>query len=150
MTMTIGAVLLAAAVVVFLIHPLVAGLQAPLDKSDDEVSEAEATRRVKLLALRDVEYDFQSGKLDETDYRSLKRELSAEALTALEESEREALGVGRDSLEAEIAAVREGLASGATCASCGHLNPEASRFCSSCGGSLGASADAGVGGGDPT
>lgn len=136
MTMAIGAVLLAVAVLVFVLHPLWAGIHAPLEKTDDEVSEVEALRRVKLLALRDVEYDFQTGKLDDEDYQSLKKELSAEALEALDASEREASGIGRKTLEEEIAAVRTGLVSGATCGECGHLNPSGSRFCSSCGESL--------------
>lgn len=148
MTMAIGAVLLAAAVLVFVLHPLWAGIHAPLEKTDDEVSEVEALRRVKLLALRDVEYDFQAGKLDDEDYQSLKKELSAEALEALDASEREAAGIGRATLEEEIAAVRTGLVSGATCGGCGHLNPSDSRFCSSCGGSLAAQGEPAAEGAD--
>ncbi len=52
MTMAIGGVLLAGAILVFVLHPLWAGIHAPLEKTDDEVSEVEALRRVKLLALR--------------------------------------------------------------------------------------------------
>lgn len=146
----LGALLLGAAIVFFILHPLVAGRHAPLERSDDERSEAEARRRVKLLALRDVEYDFATGKLDGEDYRSLKRELSAEALEALEASEKEAEGVGSDALEAEIAAIREGLRHGTACEACGHVNPGGSRFCSSCGSRLAArpvgSGSAGSGG----
>jgi hypothetical protein len=96
---------------------------------------------VRLLALRDVEYDFQAGKLDETDYRSLKRELSAEALEALESSRREERGEGSAGLEAEIAAVREALVQGMVCSTCGHANPKGSRFCSGCGSRLADQAD---------
>lgn len=130
------ALLLVVAVVFFILHPLVTGRQAPLEKSDDEMSEADARRRVKLLALRDVEYDFAAGKLDAEDYRSLKNELSAEALEAMEASEREAAGVGSDALEAEIADVRKGLRAGTVCEICGHRNPDGSRFCSGCGSAL--------------
>lgn len=138
MIFELGAVLLVAAVVLFILQPVLAGKAARLDRTDDEMTEAEATRRVKLLALRDVEYDYATGKLDEEDYRDLRRELSREALQALEEAERERTvienGAGEvDDLELEIARVREGLRSGLTCGSCGHANPPGSRFCSGCG-----------------
>ena len=123
-------------------------------KEDSEMTDAEAKRRVTLLALRDVEYDRVTGKLDERDYQELRREISAEALAALaaEEAERSKEGArtgpgGVIDLEAQIERVRLGLRSGATCRSCGHVNPAGSRFCSSCGSSLTRSpAGAGKGG----
>jgi cytochrome c-type biogenesis protein CcmI len=140
--LALGALLLAAAVVFFVLQPLVGGQSSSLERSDEELSEVEARRRVRLLALRDVEYDFQAGKLDESDYRSLKRELSAEALEALESSQREARGEGSAGLEAEIAAVRDALVQGTVCSTCGHPNPKGSRFCSGCGSRLVAHAGA--------
>lgn len=152
MVTALGALLLVVAVVAFILHPLVAGRHAPMEKSDDEMSDAESRRRVKLLALRDVEYDFATGKLDDEDYRSLKRELSAEALEALEASEKEAEGIGSDALEAEISVIRKGLESGTVCEVCGHANPGGSRFCSGCGSALAresvGSGSSGSGGGE--
>lgn len=87
MTLYLGVALVAAAVVLFILQPVVRGLHASLEREDDELTETEARKRVALLALRDVEYDFLSGKLDEQDYRSLKAELTAEALAALEADE---------------------------------------------------------------
>lgn len=131
----LGAILLVAAVVFFVLTPILKGQHASLEREDDEMTDAEARRRVTLLALRDVEYDYHTGKLDETDYEKLKRELSAEALAALAEADAETnTGVGaEDALEAEIAALRAGLRTGGACASCGHTNPPGSRFCGSCG-----------------
>lgn len=86
-TLYIGVALIAAAVVLFILQPVVKGIHASLEREDDELTETEARKRVALLALRDVEYDFLSGKLDEADYRSLKAELTAEALAALEADE---------------------------------------------------------------
>jgi len=124
-------------VVFFTLQPLVQGRSAAQELSDQEMSDSESRRRVKLFALRDVEYDFAAGKLDEDDYRSLKRELSAEALEALDGLEREERGVGSPALEAEIGSVREALSSGRLCVSCGYSNPPSSRFCSSCGSPVG-------------
>ena len=81
---------MAAAVVLFIIQPVAKGLHASLEREEDELTETEARKRVALLALRDVEYDFLAGKLDENDYRSLKGELTAEALAALEADEKAA------------------------------------------------------------
>ncbi|RMH16447.1 MAG: c-type cytochrome biogenesis protein CcmI [Gemmatimonadetes bacterium] len=147
MGLVLGSILLASGVVVFVLYPILKGQWAAQDRQDDELTEAEARKRVTLLALRDVEMDYETGKLDEEDYRELKRQLSREALAALEavEAERgEAGAVAPDpELEAQIAAVREGLREGRTCERCGHLNERGSRFCASCGAQLPVTAAAG-------
>jgi hypothetical protein len=137
-----GSVLLIAAVVLFILQPIVRGQWASLRRGDDEMTETQARRRVTLLALRDVEYDYHTGKLDEVDYQELRGELSTEALEALEAAAREAEGDDAHDLEAEIAAVRHGLDAGTTCGECGHRNPEGSRFCASCGRRLAESREA--------
>ncbi|MHB1192547.1 MAG: zinc-ribbon domain-containing protein [Longimicrobiales bacterium] len=136
----IGFFLVAAAVVLFIVQPVAKGLHASLERTEDEMTETEARKRVALLALRDVEYDYLAGKLDEDDYRSLKGELTAEALAALEADENarsgSVSGGAAAALEAEIAEARSGLRSGALCSDCGFANEPGSRFCSSCGHAL--------------
>ena len=137
MTLYVGVALVAAAVVLFILQPVVKGIHASLERDDDELTETEARKRVALLALRDVEYDFLAGKLDEEDYRSMKSELTAEALAALEADEASKTGGGTDeALEAEIARLREGLKGGAPCPACSYTNADGSRFCSACGHAL--------------
>ena len=143
MTLYLGVALVAAAVVLFILQPVVKGIHASLEREDDELTETEARKRVALLALRDVEYDFLSGKLDEEDYRSLKAELTAEALAALEADEQAKKGTvagangsgasAGDELEAEIERMRESLRTATPCPSCDYANDEGSRFCSACG-----------------
>lgn len=148
-------IVLATAVVFWILHPVVAGLQAPMERDDEELTEAQHRKRVALLALRDVEYDFHAGKLDEADYRAMKREISTEALNALDAEAEEwaaregrraaqadagADGVDRAQVEAEIEALRNRLREGAICRECGHPNPRGSRFCGECGGALPATA----------
>ncbi len=139
MTLFLGVALVTAAVVLFILQPVVKGLHASLEREDDELTETEARKRVALLALRDVEYDFLAGKLDEEDYRSLKSELTAEALAALEadEAARDSGPEGTDDdLEAEIVDIREALRSGVGCPACAYSNEAGSRFCSACGQAL--------------
>ncbi len=151
MALIVGAALLTGGVIVYILLPVIQGRQASLERSEDELTESEAKKRVSLLALRDVEYDFATGKLDETDYRELKGEISREALVALRDVEAESElrrggptqpeAEGTGGIEADIAAVREGLRRGTTCHACGHLNADGSRFCASCGAQLPAASE---------
>jgi hypothetical protein len=136
LTLLLGSALVSAAVLLFILQPVVKGLHASLDRQEDELTDTEARKRVALLALRDMEYDFLAGKLDEVDYRSLKAELTAEALAALEADEESRGTVASDQdddLEAEITSMRASLRGGLACAGCGFENEEGSRFCSACG-----------------
>lgn len=140
MTLFLGGSLVALAIVLFIVQPVAKGLHASLEREEDELTETEARKRVALLALRDVEYDFLAGKLDENDYRSLKGELTAEALAALEADEQARSGAvpggASAALEAEIAEARAEIRSGSFCPDCGFGNEPGSRFCSACGHAL--------------
>ena len=142
MTLYLGVALVAGAVVIFIMQPVVKGLHASLDREDDELTETEARKRVALLALRDVEYDFLAGKLDEDDYRSIKGDLTAEALAALEADEAAKEGAagqsgGADGIEGEIARLRANFSDESSCPACAYANQNGSRFCSACGQALG-------------
>ena len=142
MGVLVGAALIALSAVLFIVQPMFRGLHASLEREDDELTDTEARKRVALLALRDVEYDFLAGKLDEEDYRSLKAELTAEALAALEADEAAKAfpgdGVrGPADLEAEIARARQQMfVDLVPCDACSFANEQESRFCSACGAPL--------------
>lgn len=127
-----GGLLLVAVVVFFLMQPMIQGESALMTRDFEETTEAESRRRVALIALRDAEYDYHTGKLDQNDYTVLKSQLAGEALSAIRAVE----GVDDDQLEREVAMVRAGLKDGTACGSCGHRNPEGSRFCAGCGSPL--------------
>jgi hypothetical protein len=92
----VGAVL---AVAVFVVVVLV--VTAPLRRGvADREQRRDAGRRADLEARRDAKYreireaelDFRTGKLAEDDFRSLDRELRAEAIGILRELDRYAEG----------------------------------------------------------
>ena len=145
MMIVLGAVLVAAAVVLYVVQPVFSGEKAPLVSLDEEFTEAEARRHLTLVALRDVEYDYATGKVDERDYRRLRDELAREALDALQEvrrSREQAGGPPRaqdtlaDDLEQEIAAYRAALRAGTLCDRCGAANVAEALFCATCGSRL--------------
>jgi cytochrome c-type biogenesis protein CcmI len=166
MTVLISAGLLAVAVVFFVLHPVLFGEAAPMGRDDEELTDAQHRKKISLLALRDVEYDFHAGKLDEADYRRMKEEIASEALQAIdvEEAEWAARAASKggatasapegtgligeeaftrggavpvtDSIEAEIAALRASIREGIVCPHCGHPNARGSRFCGDCGSAL--------------
>ncbi|TVR64475.1 MAG: c-type cytochrome biogenesis protein CcmI [Gemmatimonadales bacterium] len=159
MTFIVG-IVLATLVVFWVLFPLVSGRSAPMERDEEELTEAQHRKRIALFALRDVEYDFHAGKLDEDDYRKMKREIASEALEALAEEEQEwaarqgrraaeaerkagsngrvSASVGDSAVEEEIRALRSSLKGGIICRECGHPNPAGSRFCSACGSALAA------------
>lgn len=146
MTALIGGVLLAAGVALFILEPVFSGRSAALYGGDDDFDEGAARRRVALTALRDLEYDRATGKLDEEDYDLLKLELSREALMHLgpgqdsgEGVETEAVRAARQ-LEDEIAQIRRAIREGMQCASCDHVNSIGARYCGHCGKRLAAGA----------
>ena len=156
MGLIVGVILVSAGVILFVMMPVLRGDWAAMGRSEDEVTEVDARKQAALRGLRDAEYDYRSGKIDQADYQLLKSDLSRQALGAIEEESAASIGADEgtptdtdakpamsagsdpagDSLEAEIARVHKGIAEGRTCPGCGHLNVEESRFCTSCGGPL--------------
>lgn len=76
-----------------------------------------------IEALRELEFDHETGKLDDADYRALRAEYAAEALAA------------RDAgAEVRSEQASSGEAAGRTvCGVCGARVPADARFCSRCG-----------------
>lgn len=87
MTLFLAAGLLTLAMVIYVLSPILQDRRAPLESSADDLTDAQARKRVALMALRDAEYDFATGKLGDEDYQRLRQELSAEALQALRTEE---------------------------------------------------------------
>ena len=85
MGLIVWVTLVSAGVTLFVLLPVLRGDWAMLESPDDEITEADARKQAALRGLRDAEYDFRSGKLDQADYRALKSDLARQALEAIEE-----------------------------------------------------------------
>jgi hypothetical protein len=120
---------LAAVAAAWVVVPLFARRTALIgDAVPGRILDAEARRRVALASLKEAEYEYLAGKLDEEDYAALRDRLSLEAVQALDAAERVRGTAAAPATAASSAAVRH---------VCGFANPEGSRFCGGCGERLG-------------
>jgi len=116
----------------------------------EPVDPEETPRGVALIALKEIEFDRETGKLSDADYEFLKAKYTAAALEALrfESAEREATEASDDVetvIAAKVRALRSASApassdlplpsSGTTrsCSSCGPRPELDAVFCSNCG-----------------
>ena len=93
--------------------------------TESDFSDLLFRRDAAYTALKDLDFDFRTGKIDEADYHSLKTELETEALALLERIER-----GGQSPKPSTRPA------GRFCPACGLPAQETHRFCSSCGAKL--------------
>lgn len=125
-----------------------------------ELEELHRRKESTYSALKELEFDFRTGKLSETDYRELDTKYRADAveiLEAIEEEEafqRSGRAMGRKATPARAAkpaATRKKVAPAAggrtrsaqaavdeqlVCLACDHVNPHSARFCGGCGDAL--------------
>ena len=146
----VAAVLLAAAAIWLVLGPLM--WPEPERVRAWEPPEPEETARgVALSALREIEFDKETGKLSDSDYAELKAQYTVAAVAALrQEAGGTAAGAGpaavSDSdVEAMIAARARAIAGGSApaCRSCGPRPESDAVFCSSCGRRLDAAVSCG-------
>lgn len=116
----------------FVLYPLFR--ESPVRRTAPERSsfpEETAAQRA-IGALREVEFDRETGKLSDSDYTALKAAYTREALTALrsEEASAAASAVGDDEVEAVILKYRSRVSE---CSSCGPRPEPDAAYCSNCG-----------------
>ncbi|MGH7579827.1 MAG: zinc ribbon domain-containing protein [Gemmatimonadales bacterium] len=136
----VAAALVGMAALWLALRPLLGPPRAP-DLVQEPVDLEETAKGVALLALKEIEFDRETGKLSDADYGYLKEKYTAEALDALraEEGAR-----APDDVEARIAHRVRVLRSAAApappgapaCPSCGPRPETDAVFCSTCGGRL--------------
>jgi hypothetical protein len=129
-------VVAAAVVGVFVVWLVVAPMVRPPARKPRAIEPLEADetpRGIAVAALREIEFDRETGKLSDEDYESLKAKYTAEALAAFR-ADAGAEGPEPD-LEAMISA-RVRLITGVdapACHTCGPRPEPDAAFCSTCG-----------------
>ena len=116
----VGALAIAALVLWLVFEPLFFSTHPGLAIPEPEAAE-ETRRGVALIALKEIEFDRETGKLSDQDYAMLKERYSTEALSALAEEDGPPPPLATES-----------------CSSCGPRPESDALFCSSCGRRLGA------------
>jgi hypothetical protein len=142
----IAALALAVLVLWLVFEPLFTSGRTDLSLLEPEAPE-ETRRGIALLALKEIEFDRETGKLSQGDYELLKSRYGAEALAALtaEGDSAGAPAVAGDPEEliaSRLQSLRSARTSGQpvplTCRSCGPRPEPGALYCSRCGAPLGA------------
>ena len=133
-------VLIAVGTAVYIIIPLLsletAGGPLPVDVT--LLGDLKRRRLVLYDNLKDLEFEFQSGKIARNDYEALRTNYLGEAASLMAATqEAEVLKQDDALIEREIAARRVQRKSQPkieyTCAACGYENPLPVKFCGECG-----------------
>lgn len=146
-------------IIVFIAYPLFTAPRAGTAETPDALDGLVAQRDSAYDAIRDLDFDFQMGKLSQSDYAALREKYKARAALALQQIDAlDGNGAGKkiednvaqlraakraappagDALEQEIARVRaaKGAASNMRCGDCGTPYQPGDAFCAKCGNRL--------------
>ena len=133
-------VLVALAAVALVLDPLVRpyAIRPEPPSSEPEDDPLEQRKELALAALKEIEFDRATGKLDDADYERMKARYTAEALEAIRAVDAAAAPAPvepamADPVEALIAARRQASKGRKFCTECGAELEGTGRFCVECG-----------------
>ena len=132
----IAAALVGVAALWLVLEPLMRA-QRRMPPTFEPIDPEETPRGAALAALKEIDFDRETGKLSDGDYEFLKAKYTALALEALRA---ESLDITPDTIEAMVAArvrtLRSAGSRPAACSKCGPRPEPDAVFCSSCGNRL--------------
>jgi len=137
--------LMAMGLVVYVGEPLVrrVSYQAHGCEDNDDAESFVLQKEMLYVAMRDLDFDFQTGKVDQKDYGELRRQLEKEAVDILRQLDAvDPRTVFDNELERQVIGLRRHHTSTArdsgaeTCPSCGTPLESDDNFCPSCGQAL--------------
>jgi rubrerythrin len=131
------------AIVLFVGQPLVTRGSAPLstDEVEQEIERLSVQKEMLYTAIHDLDFDFQTGKVDHEDYAAMRQRLESEAIQILRQIDQVDPLADLDSeLERQILALRQlstlpslPATTAITCIACGVRLHGNENFCPSCG-----------------
>lgn len=110
-------------------HPEARSAEGPLPRSGGRNAADAARSRAALTAIKELEFDYATGKIADDDYQTLRARYEAKAVNALAAAEASPPADPDAALEAEIRAAR----GRRFCPTCGSALPKGARFCPACG-----------------
>jgi hypothetical protein len=119
--------ILALGALAFVLYPLFA---VSLPRPRRPVATPDAGDDEAVAALREIEFDRETGKLSPDDYEELRARYTQRALDAMRRKSAAANASPDELLEAEVAAFRARLRE---CATCGPRPEPDALYCSNCG-----------------
>lgn len=123
----IGIAILALAIP-YVLNPLINERKKKPVKAVPQKLDGQGQHKDTLAAIRDLDFDFQTGKVTQEDYEALRSQLAFEAAEYLQVKQQE-----DEKIEAMIRAHLQAVKSSARCEKCGgELRPE-DQFCPACG-----------------
>ena len=96
-------------------------------------------KEVLLGNIQDLDFEYKCGKLSDTDYQQVRKEMTGEVAAVLDRIHKIEASLDLDALiRREIASRKEPSAKAAlqSCPSCGANNPPKNKFCAECGAKL--------------
>lgn len=94
-------------------------------------------KKERLLAnIQDLDFEYKCGKLSQSDYTQVRREMTEEVATVLEHIHNLEKSLDLDALIRREVAARKNVApkgSQNACPSCSFNNPPKNKFCAECG-----------------
>lgn len=124
-------ILVALGVAAFIGYPLIEGRKRTEGLGNHRATELEARKEAIYAQIKDIDFDYATGKLSEEDYRDLRAQYKREAAAILQEIDRvqQRLTSGKRRRKGKPKAQR-------FCPTCGHPTAIGDRFCTNCGANL--------------
>jgi hypothetical protein len=96
-------------------------------------------KEVLLGNIQDLDFEYKCGKLSETDYQQVRREMAGDVAAVMDRIHTLEASLDLDALiRREVAARQDGSGKSKrfACPSCGADNPPKNKYCAECGGKL--------------
>ncbi len=100
--------------------------------TEGELSELLYKKDAAYTALKDLDFDHRTGKIDRADYEEMKRQFEADAMAVIKTIEEFQAGGTPAAIPAATTSER-----GRFCTSCGAKANDTDAFCAGCGNKLG-------------